>query len=365
MKIAILSLRLHTNYGGILQSYALQTVLERLGHQVEVINTPVVYHYPPFFKIPYIYGKRLLRKVLKDKSTVIFQEYKLNNEYPVISKLTSKFINKYIHTRIIKKFSEIKENDYDAFVVGSDQVWRPIYFKTQWNSSIEDAFLSFAKDWKIKRIAYAASFGVDEWEYSKLETEECKKQLSLFDIISVREFSGVYLCKKYLGIDAQCVLDPTLLLEKECYINLIKEQKKSPGNLLVYILDPSEEKNELIKKVSHSRHLVPFSVNKDDKDIISPSVETWLKGFDDAEFIITDSFHACVFSIIFGKPFIVYGNKDRGSTRFETLLNQFSLKDNLINSLSEYSDTREYGCNIDNSILEDLRIHSLDVLKSM
>lgn len=89
---------------------------------------------------------------------------------------------------------------------------------------------------------------------------------------------------------------------------------------------------------------MPFSVNnpyeadenKPLEDRIKPSVETWLRGFFDAELIVTDSFHACVFSIIFKKQFIVVGNKSRGMSRFESLLKMFGLEDRLVNGCDDF-----------------------------
>lgn len=114
-----------------------------------------------------------------------------------------------------------------------------------------------------------------------------------------------------------------------------KKTSNSKGNLLVYILDESEEKEKLVRLVANKK-LIPFNVNSRVEDIlallserIQLPVETWLRGFYDAEFIITDSFHACVFSIIFNKPFLVIGNRDRGLTRIESLLEDFDMLDRL------------------------------------
>ena len=103
------------------------------------------------------------------------------------------------------------EGEYDAFIVGSDQVWRPSY-----NQHLEQAFLNFTENWKnVKRIAYAASFGVDNWEFTKKQTKECKRLVQKFDFVSVREDTAVNLCKEHLGIEATHVLDPTLLLSAD------------------------------------------------------------------------------------------------------------------------------------------------------
>ena len=87
-------------------------------------------------------------------------------------------------------FNALNPNDFDAFIVGSDQVWRRLYMP-----DIYREYLSFAEGWNVRRISYAASFGTEEWEYSPLETTECRRLLQKFDAVSVREASGVSLCK--------------------------------------------------------------------------------------------------------------------------------------------------------------------------
>lgn len=346
MKIAILSLVLHQNYGGILQSYALQTVLERMGHTVEVLNRPLVYPSTNWKEVP----KRIVKKIL-GRDEVIFKEARYKREAATLNKAVWDFRKQYIHERIINDFCEIKESDYDCIVVGSDQVWRPRYFKEQWACGIENAYLSFTKGWSIKRIAYAASFGVDEWEYTEEETRLCKEAAKMFDVITVREDSGINLVKDHLRLEATQALDPTMLLEKEDYIKLIEAANTpiSKGTLLNYVLNPSKEKKAFIERVAKERHLIPFSVNNalvkktsPTEDRILPPLESWLRGFHDAKFVITDSFHACVFSILFDKPFVAIGNKDRGLSRFKNLLGKHKLEDNLMVDMKEYKHNKDY-----------------------
>ena len=342
MRIGILTLPLHTNYGGILQAYALQMVLERMGHQVVVFDTPNKISVPPLWKFPLSIGKRTLKKIW-GKSDRIFVEHYQNKIRPVITQNILPFVDGKIHRKVIRKFSELSSNDYDAIVVGSDQIWRSIYFIPMWGRQpMEDAYLDFTKGWNIKRISYAASFGTDNWEYNKKQTLQCKAALQNFDAVSVREENGVKLCKQYFDVDALHVLDPTMLLDVSDYIELFRQKQtpKSKGTLLDYVLDETEELQNLIQKVASDKNMVPFAVNNpyEDDDTkplgqrIKPSVETWLRGFYDADFVITDSFHACVFSIIFKKQFIVVGNKERGMARFESLLRMFGLEDRLVST---------------------------------
>lgn len=346
MKIGILTLPLHTNYGGILQAYALQTVLEKMGHEVVVFDTPKKMW---LSRLGNLFLRTCIFLKQENKCNLLFAN-RGNLQQAVISHDVVFFLKNQIKRREVACFDELKPDDYDAIVVGSDQVWRAIYFPA-WNGQlIENAFLAFAQGWNIKRIAYAASFGTDNWEYSDEQTEKCGKLLKNFDAVSSREANGIKLCKSKFGVDALHVLDPTMLLNMEDYTSLfIKDNTpKSKGTLLNYVLDESEEINSLINKVATEKHLVPFAVNnpfehdgtKPLQQRIKPSVETWLRGFYDAEFVITDSFHACVFSILFKKQFVVVGNKERGMSRFESLLKMFGLEDRLVDESTEIENLK-------------------------
>lgn len=340
MKIGILTLPLHTNYGGILQAFALQTVLEHMGHKVIVLNSPQ-HKQLPLWKMPFSYTKRILQKyILGQKDVRVFYEQWYNKTYPIISQHTEKFIESYIHQYRIKNLSKLKKEELDAIIVGSDQIWRTCYYP-----QIENAFLAFTKDWKhIKRIAYAPSFGTDKWEYSHKQTLACKRLIKNFNAVSVREISAIDLCNKYLDCIPTLTLDPTLLLNAEDYIQLINQTStnKTSNMLLTYILDENEEKNQITHYIAKEKRLNIVRVNSKVENTfakleerIQPPVEQWIKGFYDAEFIVTDSFHACVFSIIFNKPFIVYGNRERGYSRFTSLLSLFDLTNQLVTNIDE------------------------------
>lgn len=372
MRIGILTLPLHTNYGGILQAYALQTVLERMGHEVVVFDKS--HHRSlPLWKRPMCYSKRFLQKYFLNKPVRIFEEQDQNKAYPIITQYTQPFIDKYIHRQIINKFKSLNESDFDAIVVGSDQVWRLCYFTGGYSTSIENAYLQFAENWDIRRIAYAASFGTDEWEYSPKQTKYCGRLLQKFNTVSVREKSGIKLCREHFNIsNVQHVLDPTMLLDKNDYIQLFRSANtpRSEGTLLNYILDETEEKKQLIKEIASKKNLVPFRVNSKVEDPnaplnerIQPPVEKWLRGFYDAEFVVTDSFHACVFSILFRKPFIVYGNKERGLSRFYSLLSMFDLEDRLITDINNIRNVKEIDYDRVYRKLNEMRSYSMNLLR--
>ena len=340
MRIGVLTLPLHNNFGGILQAYALQQVLNNLGHDTVLIDKSKYVSLGPWYKKYPIYFKRTIHKYVMRKDIVVRADVEQNRIPKTIAKHTDLFIDKYIKRFFTKDFSNIKKEYFDVIIVGSDQIWRPKYFF----SAIENAYLDFAKEWDIKRIAYAASFGTEEWEYSDEQTSNCAALLKKFNAVSVRESSAVKLCKEKFGVETQHVLDPTLLLKEEDYIKLFERTKtpQSEGNLFCYILDKGKETSSIIDGISKDKVLSPFYINSRYEEPNAPleeriqqPVEKWLRAFHDAEFIITDSFHACVFSIIFNKPFIVYGNKERGMARFESLLKIFELEERMVSTKKE------------------------------
>lgn len=367
MKIGILTLRLHNNYGGILQAYALQTVLERMEHDVNVIDIKSSKSFP-LWRLPLIYAKRILMKYLFRKNVKIFLEKYERKHWPMMCQFTYEFIDKYIHRLSFGNVNDLLQEKFEAYIVGSDQVWRPGYF-----GKIEHAFLDFTANRNILRISYAASFGVDKWEYTKQQTVNCRNLIQKFNAVSVREKSGIDLCKKYLHHNAEWVLDPTMLLDREDYVNLIKAANtpKSKGNLMFYLLDETPEIMDLISRISEDKRLIPFRVGSKVNDRtapleerIQPPLEEWLRGFFDADFVVTDSFHACVFSIIFKKQFIVIGNRERGMSRFESLLEMFGLENCLCDVNNYNIEQGEIDYDEVHAKLNTLRKHSIDFLKT-
>lgn len=346
MKIGILTQPLHNNYGGLLQAYALQHTLKKMGHDVWIIDRDYP-DMPLWRKCAIIIKNTLLRVTSKSKSNYVFPYLITNQQKEKIAENTSVFIKNNIYPKTEKIKSnkvlqkKIKELQFDCYIIGSDQVWRPSY-----SPCITNYFLDFVNSRKnIRRIAYAASFGVDYWEFTEKQTKKCIKLINKFDAISVREDSGIFLVKNHFKAEAIQTLDPTLLLNKSDYEELILKNKSdaesiNTGNLMIYILDSSPNKTEIVNIIAKYNKYQPFSIMPKNmltidtknkiEECIFPSVTNWIRGFINAEFIVTDSFHGCIFSIIFNKPFIVIGNKERGMTRFNSLLKIFNLEDRLI-----------------------------------
>ena len=376
MEILILTQPLHTNYGGLLQAYALQQILKGMGHDVVTDRLGVVRKLPLW--------NRALRFLYHAVQFCILKNYRY---YPYrylfvsfdkeskakrsISINTERFVNTHIDTIDLLTRSNESVIDavrqFDAIVVGSDQVWR---------ATMSD--IPTTKAINVKRIAYAASFGTDDLnEYSKMDMKIASESIKLFDAVSVREKSGVHLCRDYFKMDAVHVLDPTMLLSKDDYLKLIEEEDKpcSENILLTYVLDRTQEKNDIIQRVGEALHLTScengavkyFSnvVESNVSECIYPSVSRWVAGFRDAQFVVTDSFHGTVFSIIFNKPFVAILNSKRGSSRFISLLSVLGLENRLISTTNDLLE--EHLKPIDytevNKILNDWRYLSISFME--
>lgn len=372
-KIAILTQApLGTNYGNTLQAYALQEVLKKQNYEVTVLD-----------RVRYeIYGithwnlsqiKNGIFNLIDKKNRLtprVFNEI-FKEHFQFVHKNLN--LSERLHTDEELK-SHFQKNKYNIVIVGSDQTWRPKY-----SPNIYNYFLDFLSgNQSIKKIAYASSFGTSEWEFSDEETQKCSALVREFDAVSVREQSGVDLCRDHLKIEAEWVLDPTMLLDKEDYLAVAnsRELPKRTG-LFSYILDENDNITSAINEVMKILDVEHFTNQpqwrRNDKsgksldELKYPSVEGWLKAFDDAEFIVTNSFHGTVFSIIFNKPFLTIVNKERGAARFHSLLSEFGLAHRLveegdINLKEIVQDQVDFS--FANERIEKLRKNSMDFLKT-
>lgn len=327
MNIAIVTQPIKSNYGGVLQNFALQYVLRQLGHN------PITIDYRDSSPLWFYIGqtiKTMLLAPFPSKRRKITPYRNVFMRSPLIMDFVHKNITLTKEEMLSYKRSALTKYDIDAIVVGSDQVWRPMYNP----GCLYDTFLEFAHGLSIKKIAYAASFGVDNWELTLEQTKRCRELVQDFDAVSVREASGKELCKSFLYVDAVEVLDPTLLLNADDYKAVCSQVPADTNNYIcAYILDGSEDKLSVVKTFAKSLgcNLKMFSAHSQ----LKLSVEEWLAMFRDAKFVITDSFHGSVFSIIFQKPFYSLVNSDRGASRFHSLMDKFNLSSRIITSLPE------------------------------
>ncbi len=310
-KIGILTFHYpeNMNYGAILQAYALMKILLNMKQDVKIIN----------------YKPDVSKKLEK-----------FNIEGRAFQHFSDRFLKL---TKLYKK-SDLKNlnKEFDTFIVGSDQVWRAGRLRFY-----PEYFLNFVEKDK-KKISYAASFGLDHWKGHFFATYIIKRLIKRFNYISVREKSGIDICKNIFNVKAEWVLDPTLMLEKEEYqliLNEYQEKKHLEKNYIAYvILDDDKETQKYGKNIANELTLdLKFidgeKIFKDNKQwIVHNEISQWLTYLKDAKLVITDSFHCTVFSLIFHKNFIVIANKRRGMARLESLLSMVGLEERLIKDRS-------------------------------
>lgn len=337
MRIGILSLPIHGNYGGVLQNFALYSVLRQNGYQVETIN---------YKKAKHQRVKQSIFRLLRLCGGIFCVRYIacFNPKFALLYYIRE-FADKYIEfSRTLKSSKDLEKisSGYDIFIVGSDQVWRKIFIY----DDMGPYFFSFLTGKSQKRFSYAASLGTDDVEYNTQEIKYINHLIKEFCGVSVREQSSISLIRdvmKWQCPEPQFTLDPTLLLDKEEYLHLIREanvKEPSPLNLFYYVLDNNEEKARKIQNIADKLNLKPYTIYFSDKkksgQVIKqgfiPKVEQWLACIYYADFVITDSFHGMVFSIIFNKQFLVWGNKERGAARFNSLLDVLQIRNRFITS---------------------------------
>lgn len=375
MKLGILTLVPYDNYGGILQGYALQTVLERMGHDVTIMRTKLynwvslknkILRFVWWVKDRYVKRKAGISCLVPGT----YLDYRVARIKPFID-MHIHFTREFSSTSDLYRFQD--KSQYDGFVVGSDQTWRPCL-----SPDLYHMFCDFlpASSHKL-RIAYAASFGVDTNEFSDVQLGICKPLIKKFQAISVREESGVKLCKDMFGVEAKHVLDPTMLLNKEDYLELIKDYHplNEHVDLMQYMFFFNHEENAIIAKTSSLLNMKPVNLmtkyflnQVQDKSQLPDAqflpVEEWIYAYSRAKFVLTDSFHGTVFCIIFNVPFLCVSPV--AIARFKSLLKVYGLEDRLVMKESEVTkDLLEKPIDWEkvNSVREVLKKQSLDFLK--
>lgn len=366
MKIGILTLAIAENYGGTVQAVALYRLLHAQGHEVVLI-----------YKVPHVATwKKIVKKVLL---AIPFHNidnvktlHELQQEWQVRKEFHRDFIEKEIFSisgnletkQELECF--VEKESFDAVIVGSDQVWRKDYINDKFYKSF---FLDFVNSKRTKKISYAASFGKDSWGGSD-DKDDISTLLKDFTAVSTREFSGTQICKNSFGYDnAAHVLDPTFLMDRDFYVESIIANHDTShylkGGLLTYVLDEAHEKKKIIDylettlNTQNVNHLKGFDISG-----VTYSVPEWLRSFAEADYVVTDSFHGMVFSIIFQKNFTVIGNANRGLDRFKSLLNLLNIEERLVLNFDDMSKLKNYTVDYQkvNEILEHNKNLSLSFL---
>ena len=353
MKIGIITFHRAINYGALLQTYALNKVLNDMGVDAEVIDYRAEYIENIYYKGKN--GGSLLKKI--DFLRVRIKTLKKYIKFYKFSKeniQASKPVNK----------ETIAENEgkYDMYISGSDQVWNPDC--TEFDKTY---FLDFTT--KGKKASYAASIGTKTM--NERYEAEALKLISDFSHISIREKQGMeYLKEK--GISAQIVLDPTLLLNKAKWLEASKKSKYEKDKyVLLYMLVYSESLVSFAKKLATEKgcKVIKVGRGKDKGIIYAPNLgpDEFLSLFNNAEYVVTNSFHGTAFSINFNKKFYVeYQNvKNSRNSRMEDILNNFGLKNRIINESDKKYCDEEIDYVSVNKKLDEERKKSIDYLKNI
>ncbi|WP_354688934.1 polysaccharide pyruvyl transferase family protein [Aeromonas sp. 19NY04SH05-1] len=362
------------NYGAVLQAAALADVVTQLGYNAEHINfipAKIEQKKTPRQQLVAVLAvlgiksllKRLLGKKVYIKPQVIGSE--------VFEQFRTTWIPRSAQTYSAATQLNAIGSTYAAVVVGSDQVWRPNMFVNK-HQDLDAYFLSFLPD-SITRVSYAASFGVDKWEETSdsILSDRVRKAMTKFNAISVREQTGVAICRDHFGVTAQHVLDPTLLNGVEFFERVIVKAgvSKQNENVVYYKLDVDTTFIRAIKLIGDILQAPTEDIYYQMSEVgyrFIP-VADWLAKIRDSKFVVTDSFHCVCLAILFNKEFICFANKERGLARLQSLLLSLGIEGRLCDEQqslpSFFAGCQPINYHNVNTRLAELRSGSLAFLK--
>lgn len=315
-KVAVVTMNHGYNYGNKLQNYAVKKMYENLDCDVETIS------FQPKNNNKVINNQTFIEKIKKKVRKILYFKRE-KNRLIKFKKFNQKFLNMTDKIYTSDNYKEIDCNSYDLFSVGSDQVWNS-YF---WDFS-SFYLLDFVDD-SNKKISYAASFGVDD--INPVYKEKFKECLNQFRCISVRELQGKKIIKDLIDKDVPVVLDPTLMVSRKDWIDFsIKPEKNQPKKyIFTYFLgEVNKERKKEIKEFARKKKLDIITLNDITSRYYDCNPNEMIYLIRNAEYILTDSFHACVFSIIFEKNFYIFDRVSGGknmNSRIETLLTSLEI----------------------------------------
>ncbi len=319
-KVGVITLYGLFNYGNRLQNYAVHSVLKSLGvkatsYTCEKNNIPVTW-------------KTRLRWQVHEFSNYRFSGNRNAWKLGICRHMAFlRFTEKYIPTIQLEQLDGLhKQADY--FLVGSDQVWNPLWYE---HNHKELYLLSFAKP--EQKVCFSPSFGIEA-----LPTEWVpwfRENLKTFPSISVREHAGADIVEDLIGVRPTVLIDPTLMLEPSDWLHIAKKPKnvdvKKPFILTYFLGDRPAHVDEQIRKIQlETKAEVYHLLDKSQPDVYASGPSEFLYLISKADIVLTDSFHACVFSFLFDRPFVVYDREEKGcpemTSRLESFLTLFSLE---------------------------------------
>lgn len=336
MKIDLITLHRAQNYGSVLQTFALQLKLEEIGHKVRVLD-----YYPERYT-----NMGLLRR-LKGKSPrfknpfiLLVAKMLIYPSYMRKGNVFNAFVDKYLNLHPMKFANNDEAKsltfDADAYCTGSDQVWN-----SHWNECVETAlFLDFVPKGKLV-FSYAASIGLSELPQN--EVEITRQLLDKYEYLSVREDTGVNILNGLGRHDAVQSLDPTLLLTKDEWDKYTSEKYAEKKYILTYNLHHDPEIDNYANALSKKYGIPVYNISYNWHDVVRkghlcwcPPVEEFLGLIKHANFVVADSFHATVFSIIFEKPFVTI-TPEIASSRISSILNLLGIGARNLNKCEDIS----------------------------
>lgn len=356
-KIGTITFHSSYNFGSCLQAYALQEFVNKITKcNYEIINlrnNTQKYYYLS------CYEKKGLKNFIK-RIIYIF-EYKNFKLRRINYEL---FINNYLNiTKEVNK-EELSTLNYDYYISGSDQIWNINCFDFDWNY-----YLEFVK--KGKKISYAASFGPISNKYIVNDVKRIKNNLLQYDFISVREPSSYDIVNDIANIKPNINVDPTLLLEKKDYEKLISNRLIKGKYIYLYDIGCKKEYYELAKKISKITNMkvvvtkdnIKLVFNKNFVKCYYAGPKEFLNLINNAELVLSSSYHGTLFSIIFEKPFYTLnGDKD---LRIKNILKLLHLDSRIINSdnyIDKIKDINNIDFNYCKKIINIERKRSKDYL---
>ena len=347
MRIALLTIWHEKNYGAELQAYATIKILQKMGHDVKMID------------IRLADMQKISVKGCIAHSIMYFS--------PCNRKFNGFWEKNIPCTRRYKSIEELKADppEADVYMVGSDQVWNPDITKDFSNLF----FLNFGPE-HVKKVSFASSFGVDVWTHDNLNSK-IVPLLKRFSAISCREQSGVEILKNSFQINSTCVVDPTIILgDYSTLTGPIKPRK----TLVFYPLSKDFELENFSKSLAKRLDLQAIN-NKNSTTLFNRiewdriSIEDWIRNIAEAEFVITRSFHGVVFSLLYKRQFAALSSRNGRGARLEDLLARLGLSNRIYSNIIDIETLEPWKDKIDYTIIskkiDELRKESLNYLESI
>lgn len=351
MNIGIVTFEFNYNYGALLQAYSLVNCLRQMGHNVVIFNRG----WGSWDDINrHISLKQRIRGLIGRYMTLRGMENFRRRYLPLTAPIRS------------DKQLRDEARRCDLIVVGSDQIWSAGTVEAMGGYYFAD----FAIEAGIPVISYAASMGKGTFDVTSEQKDRVRYLLSHYRAVSCREMQMIPILKQ-LGVKSpRCVLDPTLLVDFGIFKKLtIRGGEKS--HIVHYFLDKDKIRQEILRRVETVFGTKSVNIYLPESNLplyrsVYPSVESWLTKIKNARFVLTDSFHGMVFSIIFKRNFAVFANRERGTARFESLLSQLGLEKRIVST--PYEAMQLCNTPIDYTVVEhrltSLKQQSFGFLKS-